>query len=332
VSNPTSNFGWQMPTPTDLVTDLPADFEVFGQAVDTSLADLKGGTTGQILSKTTNADMDFTWIANDQGDITEITATSPLTGGGTSGAITVGIQASSTTQSGAVQLEDSTASTSTTKAATPNSVKSAYDLANAAIPKSLVDAKADIITATADNTPARLAVGANNTVLTADSSTATGLKWATPSGGGKVLQVVQATTTSTVTSTSTTFADSNLSATITPSATSSKILVITSQYIRIFRTGASQEASWQLLRGATALLTYDYQSLNGIMALQVASNTASNLSMNGIVPMAYLDSPSTTSAITYKTQIATASTSSSGSVAAQYNGLTSTIILMEIGA
>jgi hypothetical protein len=61
MSNPTSNFGWQMPTPTDLVTDLPADFEVFGQAVDTSMADLKGGTTGQILSKATNTDMDFVW-------------------------------------------------------------------------------------------------------------------------------------------------------------------------------------------------------------------------------------------------------------------------------
>jgi len=61
MSNPTSNFGWQMPTPTDLVTDLPADFEVFGQAVDSSLADLKGGTSGQILSKNSNTDMDFVW-------------------------------------------------------------------------------------------------------------------------------------------------------------------------------------------------------------------------------------------------------------------------------
>ena len=61
MSNPTSNFNWQMPTSSDLVTDLPADFEVFGQAVDTSLADLKGGTTGQVLSKATNTDMDFTW-------------------------------------------------------------------------------------------------------------------------------------------------------------------------------------------------------------------------------------------------------------------------------
>jgi hypothetical protein len=132
MSNPTSNFGWQMPTPTDLVTSLPADFEVFGQAVDSSMADLKGGTTGQILSKATNTDMDFVWIANDQGDITGITATSPLTGGGTSGAVTVGIQSASTSQSGAVQLSDSTSTTSSVLAATPTAVKSAYDLANSA--------------------------------------------------------------------------------------------------------------------------------------------------------------------------------------------------------
>jgi hypothetical protein len=137
MSNPTTPFNWQMPTNTDLVTDLPADFEVFGQAVASSMADLLGGTTGQILSKATNADMDFTWIANDQGDITGVTATSPLTGGGTSGAITVGIQSATTGQSGAVQLTDSTSSTSTTTAATPNSVKTAYDLAAAAMPKLL---------------------------------------------------------------------------------------------------------------------------------------------------------------------------------------------------
>jgi len=184
MSNPTSNFNWQMPTNTDLVTDLPADFEVFGQAVDTSMADLKGGTTGQILSKTTNADMDFTWIANDQGDITGITATTPLTGGGSSGAITVGIQDALTTQKGAVQLSDSTSTTSSILAATPTAVKSAYDLANAAVAKSIVDAKGDLIAATAADTVSRLAVGTNGQVLTADSTAATGIKWAAAAGDG----------------------------------------------------------------------------------------------------------------------------------------------------
>jgi hypothetical protein len=89
MSNPTTPFSWQMPTATDLVTDLPADFEVFGQAVATSMADLLGGTTGQVLSKTTNADMDFTWINNDQGDITGVTAGTGISGGGTSGTVTV---------------------------------------------------------------------------------------------------------------------------------------------------------------------------------------------------------------------------------------------------
>lgn len=120
MANPTSNFGWQMPTSSDLVTDLPADFEVFGQAVDTSLADLKGGTTGQVLSKATNADMDFTWVAQDDSN---------------------------------------------------------------AIQNAIVDAKGDLISATAADTPARLAVGTNGQVLTADSTTATGLKWATAGAG-----------------------------------------------------------------------------------------------------------------------------------------------------
>jgi len=78
-----------MPTSSDLVTDLPADFEVFGQAVDTSLADLKGGTTGQILTKASNTDMDFTW-SSEAGDISAVTVTSPITGGGTSGSVGIG--------------------------------------------------------------------------------------------------------------------------------------------------------------------------------------------------------------------------------------------------
>ncbi len=65
MANPTTYFGWVMPTSTDLVTDLPADFNVFGQGVDTSLQDLLGGTTGQVLSKASNTNMDFAWIEQD---------------------------------------------------------------------------------------------------------------------------------------------------------------------------------------------------------------------------------------------------------------------------
>jgi hypothetical protein len=72
MSNPTANFNWQMPTATDLVTDLPADFEVFGQAVDTALMDLKGGTTGQVLKKNSGTDMDFVWGADGSGAVVQV--------------------------------------------------------------------------------------------------------------------------------------------------------------------------------------------------------------------------------------------------------------------
>jgi len=71
MANPTTNFGWVMPTSASLVTNLPADFNTFGQAVDTSMAQLKGGSTGQVLSKTSATDMAFTWVTpTDQTPLT----------------------------------------------------------------------------------------------------------------------------------------------------------------------------------------------------------------------------------------------------------------------
>lgn len=87
----TSNFGWTTPADTDLVKDGAAAIRTLGNGIDSSLVDLKGGTTGQILSKASNTDLDYTWINNDQGDITAVNTNSPLTGGGTTGALTLGL-------------------------------------------------------------------------------------------------------------------------------------------------------------------------------------------------------------------------------------------------
>jgi hypothetical protein len=116
----TPNFGWPVPTSTDLVKDGATAIEGLGDAIDASLLDLKGGTTGQVLAKASGTDMDFSWVAQDDSN---------------------------------------------------------------AIQNAIVDAKGDLIAATANDTPARLAVGTNGQVLTADSTAATGLAWATASGG-----------------------------------------------------------------------------------------------------------------------------------------------------
>lgn len=110
----------------------------------------------------TNAD-------NVTADIAGITASTGLTGGGTSGTVTLSIDTATT-------ADLTTAQTLTNKTLTNPVIASVVN-------NTLIDAKGDIITATAADTPARLGVGANDTILTADSTTATGLKWAAAAAG-----------------------------------------------------------------------------------------------------------------------------------------------------
>lgn len=121
MANPTSNFGWQMPTSSDLVTDLPADFEVFGQAVDTSMADLKGGTTGQVLKKNSNTDMDFVWSADSAGMTNPMTTTGDTiysSSGSTPARLGIGSSGQVLTVSGGVPSWATPASGSLTQLAT----------------------------------------------------------------------------------------------------------------------------------------------------------------------------------------------------------------------
>jgi len=205
--------------------------------------------------------------------------------------------------------------------------------ASAGIAKTIVDAKGDLIAATAADTVSRIGVGANGTVLTADSAESTGLKWATPAGG-KVLQVVHANTSSTTTITSTSFTDIGLSATITPSSSSSKVLVILNiSQCASRNTNVIVDVRSQLLRGATVVPTSG-QMVNGISA-DISTDTGSQ-QMYGYVGMSLLDTPATTSATTYKVQGRLNTTASSAQ--AVFNGTqqgptsVSSITLLEIGA
>jgi hypothetical protein len=118
----TPNFGWSVPTSTDLVKDGATAIETLGDSIDASLVDLKGGTTGQVLAKNSNTDMDFVWSADASG-----------------------------------------------------------------IPASAFTAKGNLLVGTGTSTYTAQAVGANGTVLTADSAEADGVKWATVPSGGMTL-------------------------------------------------------------------------------------------------------------------------------------------------
>jgi hypothetical protein len=193
-----------------------------------------------------------------------------------------------------------------------------------AIQNAIVDAKGDLISATAADTPARLAVGTNGHVLTADSTEATGIKWAAPAGGGKVLQVVSTAPTNLFTTTSSSMVDvTSYSLAITPTSATSKILVMMNFGNGIFKASAPYAVSYfQILRGATAIYGSGSSQLN---AWSFSSGTY-GLELVSRAELTYLDSPATTSSTTYKLQVAV----DSGDTCAIRP--TGSIVLMEIGA
>ena len=149
-------------------------------------------------------------------------------------------------------------------------------------------------------------------------------------GGGKVLQVVQATTTTATTIASTTFTDSTLTATITPSSATSKILVMVAQFVAVSANTRQAQMGIKLLRGATTLGDF---GTNGYETFGNRFDGSTFALIRSIVNFNYLDSPSTTSATTYKTQGKVDTTANSHTLVFQETGSTNSVmILMEIGA
>ena len=142
-------------------------------------------------------------------------------------------------------------------------------------------------------------------------------------GAGLVKQVVTATNSTAKNVASTSFTDTNLTADITPSATSSKILVMVQQQIVADRDGEDAYAALRLLRASTVLETYDkaqWDEAGGIGAVKAGS----------LSTLIFLDSPSSTSAVTYHTEGKIGDTSNNGTARFQQSSEISTITLMEI--
>ena len=313
----TTNYNWETPDDTDLVKDGAAAIRTLGSSVDTTTKALNPSTTlGDIEYRSATANTNTrlgigstgqilsvvagvpAWVANDVGDITEVQA-------GT------GISVASGT--GPVPVITNTVATE-------------------------FDAKGDLVVGTGADTFDKLTVGANNTVLTADSSTATGLKWAAAAGGGKVLQVVQGTLATTASTSSTSYTDTGLEVSITPTSASSKILIFSSVPASV--TDGDNGGGFSLFRSTTNLVVPTSPSARYAGYLHLAgAQTNITFSMYDAV-WNYLYEPATTSATTYKVRFIALNaarvvyvnrTGYDADFSHQPRGV-ATIIAMEIGA
>jgi hypothetical protein len=197
----------------------------------------------------------------------------------------------------------------------------------AASSTSILTTTGDLLYASAANTLARRGIGSTGQLLTVVGGVPT---WATPAGSGKVLQVVQGTTTTQTTIASTSDTDTGITATITPSSATSKILVIVNGLFQSYRGSLAtnqQSVKAKILRAATTIVSNN----NDYVSTFTAGGTF-ELNFKGPYAQTYLDSPATTSATTYKVQSAVETTANSGAVYWQYNSSLSTITLLEIGA
>jgi len=186
------------------------------------------------------------------------------------------------------------------------------------------DGMANVLTTTGDmvysssgTTAARLGIGSSAQVLTVSGGIPS---WATPAGGGKVLQVVFAEDGTDTSFQTTTFTDTGITATITPTLNTSRIMILTSIPTDSYNAGTYPQIGLRLMRGSTAILASNIDGFMTTSSTEIKASASNN----------YLDSPATTSATTYKIQGACNSVNTR--LRTGFDGSIGTIILMEIGA
>jgi hypothetical protein len=158
--------------------------------------------------------------------------------------------------------------------------------------------------------------------------TATGISAVQQLPAGSVLQVVQGTTNTSVTNTTTTYSDTNLTATITPKFNTSKILILISQSMYLYDTSSAIDGGAGLIIQRNSSTIYTPVANRDIFTFY-APTGLSRFDFGLMLPINYLDSPASTSALTYKTQSALATAGTGASIICQSAGY-STITLMEI--
>jgi hypothetical protein len=331
----TTNYNWETPDDTDLVKDGAAAIRTLGSSIDTTTKNLNPETTlGDIAYRSATANTNTRLAIGTTGQVLTVAGGVPTwatsdDANAIQNAIVdakgdiVAASAADTPARLAVGTDNQrlvAASGETT------GLKYVSDTQN-----TVIDAEGDLLIGDAADALQRLAIGSNAQVLTVDTTVDGKIKWATPAGGGgKVLQVVSGTYSTAKTIASTSLTDTDLTLSITPTLSTSKILVMFSQNYWMSNTSTTNTGfSMVLKRGSTTVFDMNQ---NGYNTRYVQPEGTTSIIDIGYVSIQYLDSPATTSSTAYKTQARLYSTDVGRQVIFNSNSSPATMILMEIGA